>query len=271
MLFEGAVISPEMIDHINHNEHKVGDVVYYVTWSQNAKPIKIVRFGTVLENYTNSLCVQLYAAYDRRRIDGIPFNEFPDITDFKKLPKKWSYTKELFTQTEDELPGDAMFDIKDPEDIKRVINAGYLIPFQDRDYRHIDVDIQKGVYRLMKKTNNFDNHDFYNPCSRSPYISLDLAEALSTFAEAKAWVDDYYAELKRVCNLTDEEYTKEEIIHVTDRWANIYCIPEDEKRKVVSFLLSRDNLGDIEVRMCNGDVQWKYWKKKRWMSVLSKL
>ena len=261
----------EMIDHINHNEHKIGDIVYYVTWTCGQNPIKIVRFGTVLENYTSSMCVQLYSGCDMRRINGIPFDEFPDATDFQKLPKKWTYNTKLF-DCEEVIPQEAYFDIKDPDDIRRCINAGYLVPWQARDHRYVDTDIQKGIFRLVKKSGSgiFDCgiHGHYNPESRSPYISLSLGEAFSTFEEARAVVTAYYDELKRVSELTDEEYTKEEIEHVTGRWAKIYNIQDDEKQKVIDFLLAQDNLGDIEVRLFDGMVQWKYWKKKRWMTVM---
>ena len=36
-----------------------------------------------------------------RLINGIPFDEFQSETEFKKVPKGWTYNTEMFTVTED--------------------------------------------------------------------------------------------------------------------------------------------------------------------------
>lgn len=59
----------------------------------------------------------------------------------------------------------------------------------------------------------------------------------------------------------------EQINNTLDRWAAIYSITNKQKKAVFDFITSLPKLEDIEVRIYLGNIQWKYWKKKKWNNI----
>ena len=41
-------------------------------------------------------------------------------------------------------------------------------------------------------------------------------------------------------------------------------VSDNEIQQYREWLLNMSNVEDIETRIFNGNVQWKYWTKKRW-------
>ena len=80
-------------------------------------------------------------------------------------------------------------------------------------------------------------------------------------------IDLHNAEFERQANLTDLEWSIEQIDKDINRWAYMYGISSDEKERFRERLMSIDNLENVETRISGGTVQCKYVSKKRWMSV----
>lgn len=80
-------------------------------------------------------------------------------------------------------------------------------------------------------------------------------------------IDIHQAELKRQANLSDLEWSIEQIDKVIDRWAITYDISTEEKTKCRERIMCIDKLENVETRVSGGMVQWKYEDKKRWMTV----
>ena len=59
----------------------------------------------------------------------------------------------------------------------------------------------------------------------------------------------------------------EQINNTLDRWAAFYSIANEQKKLVFDFITSLPNLEDIEVRIYSSNIQWKYWKKKKWNNI----
>ena len=50
-------------------------------------------------------------------------------------------------------------------------------------------------------------------------------------------------------------------------WEGLSGSSENEVKQYRDWLLGMKNVEDIEVRLSGGNIQWKYWKNKRWMNI----
>lgn len=117
----------------------IGSVVWYL---KNTRGRKEIRFGTVDSYYTYEVCVQLYDFCERRMIDGVPVERIETPTRWRKLPKGWTYSTELFKLTERPF-SNVKFNLSNSEDIIKAIEQGILVPAQERDYCHFEDVIDK--------------------------------------------------------------------------------------------------------------------------------
>ena len=240
-----------------------GDVVYWVghyKWSA----VMYVDFGIVTEEFSNAVCADKLHTYDNRYINNIPYKEFPNVTEWHKLPKGWNYDTVLFNVDRKSSINHNLFKslhITNPDDIKYALEKGYLVRLQDYDQTvpHSEVDKKLG-WRIRKEHDNFSY--VY------PHVTLQKDSAFKTYAEAQAVIDAQEAEWKRQSELTDEEWSIEQIDHDLQRWGKIYSKSPEEMQRVRDFLLGMDKIEDIETRVFGGDFQWKYWKNKKWRTVV---
>lgn len=234
----------------------IGSVVWYL---ENTRGRKEIRFGTVDSYYTYEVCVQLYDFCERRMIDGVPVEKIETPTRWRKLPKGWTYSTELFKLTERPF-SNVKFNLSNPEDIIKAIEQGILVPAQERDYCHFEDVIDKANgWRIERKYNPYEGH-----CS---YISLRYDKVYTTYNEAKAALDEELAEFQRQSELSDYDWSLEQIDKELTRWATIYGVSSEEKQRYREWLLGLDNLEEVEVRVFDGQIQWKYVKSKKWMSI----
>ena len=240
-----------------------GDVVYWVAhhkWSTDM----YVDFGIVTEEFSDAVCADKLHIYDNRYINGIPYKDFPDVTSWQKLPKGWSYNTVLFDVERKPKEGHDLLknlQITNPEDIKYALVNGFLVNLKDYDQTvpHSEVSNKLG-WRIRKE------HDSFSYVY--PHVTLQKDKAFKTYAEAQSVIDAQEAEWKRQSELTDEEWSIEQIDHDLQRWAKIYSKSPEEVQKVKDFLLGMDKVEDIETRVFGGDFQWKYWKNKKWRTVV---
>lgn len=246
---------------ITHDEQLIGNIVY---WNEglNVSAQPYVCFGIVKEFFVDGVVVSKLRLRDRRRIDGIPFNDFPEVTKLTKLPKTWNYNSTLFNvELEPYSPKEEEF-MKSKVTFSPVILLeayynGYLIEEKDYDYRHIESVINKDGYYL-RKTFSQGERNKYETCKR--YEELYL-----TYEEAKQVCTDYVAELRRQASLSDYDWSVELIKKTIDR---LPYATKEYKSMALDFLLERDKVEDIEVRICGGVLQWKYEKNKKWLEII---
>lgn len=244
---------------INPKLQPVGSVVYFVKkrgwqWS--------VSFGTVLEHYVHEVCIQLYEFPNTKLINGIPVKELARVGDWHKLPKNWEHPTDLYEVTHSQLPDDwRLYDIKNPEEIAKAIEIGMLVCVRDNDHANVEADIDSRLgWRLVKK---------YEPYKSTPsdYTTIHYKEVYTTYKEAQDVVDQHEAELKRQSELTDYEWSVEQIDHTLDVWSAIRSIPEDVKKKYRDWILNLDKVEDVVTRIYGGEIQWKYDRNQRWMNI----
>lgn len=243
------------------NRFTPGEVIYYI---KNTRGYKSIAFGIVAENYHDGDIVELYDLRDTRRINGVPYSEVVLPTEWKKLPKGWSYDTKLYEETNDDISEEASrYKIDNPKDILHAIAEGVLVKVSERDYSVIlpVIDEEKG-YRLTKAI----DRSFDGKC-RCTQIHLCPHEMYATYKEALDVLNEYNAELKRQSELTDAEWSIKCIDKTLDQWKYQYCISADLYNEVREKILSLDRIEDIEVRISQHSIQWKYYRNKRWIDV----
>ena len=263
---------------INNKEFEIGELVYFI--DKYAIPYKYtVKFGTVLENYCDAVCIQLYdirkdrivkeynykdnnVNSDKVKITETPYENYATPSRWKKLPKGWNYATKLVETGWVSTGLRKGLCIDNPTDILDAIDEGFLQKVNDIDYSYIDTEIDSKLgWRAIKRYEG--GLKGYHPF----YTSVRPNEVYATYEEAKAVSDAYEAELERQASLSDLEWSIEQIDCDLNRWAKIYHISDELKQKYRDWIMQLKNLEDVETRVAEGNIQWKYWKNKRWMCI----
>lgn len=238
---------------------KKGDVVYWCSMSERCR--YEVKFGMVDEQFSDAVCIDFLSLRETRLVDGVPINDFVSEQRERKLPKGWSWNTKLFEITyEDKSKEETDFlknaKINNPEDIKTAYQKGYLVKDETKFWGHIDTEISKDGFRVVKKYPYYEHH-----CS---HTSVRPDKVYFTYEEAEKERDAYYAELKRQSELSDLEWSVEQIEKTLDRWKGISSATDSEVQKYREWLLGMRKVEDLETRISGGCLQWKYWDKKKW-------
>ena len=140
---------------------KQNQVCYYINDNQFGM---YVAYGMYEYKTTCTHKVSRLKCPEIRLINGILFDEFESETEFKKVPKGWTYNTPMFIVTEDlekkEKINAAMKGryIKNPSDIQWLFDNGYLIKMEDVE-PVIEAEYDHNTYRLVKKYR--DHNDCY--------------------------------------------------------------------------------------------------------------
>ncbi len=249
------------LNDINRKEIPVGSVAYFLGNSKVFAGKKEINFGIVEEHYVDSIALRLIEPRDTRRICGIPIKEFETPTRWRKLPKGWTWNTKLFEITWDEQQFSKLWcNISDAEEILRLYKEGYLVNVKDNDHAHFESEIDKNYgWRIVRKYPMFEYH--------LSYVSVNFHNVFTNYADAKAELDRIHAEFKRQTELSDYDWSVEQIDNELARWAKLYSITDIEKKKYHDWLLNQCNVEDIEVRIADGGIQWKYGKNKKWLNI----
>ncbi len=252
---------------INHNELKIGDIVYFVDRARYTYEY-VVNVGVVDDIFVDGVILCRLCTKECRLVNGIKYDDFVTPTRWMKLPKGWTYNTPLYNLTyEDDNNYEAflkIYSIKNKEDILEALDLGYLIRADKKDYSYIDVEIDKQLgYRLIRRycAKEVINTGTTRMCN----------QIYSSYKEAEKWIDDYVEELKRQSKLTYKEWSLEQIQRTVDRYLNFTFSDESvraEKRdKLMEYFKELKNVEDIETRLFDGQIEWKYWKNKKWNSI----
>ena len=255
-----------MAKDIRPKTFEQGDIVYWCHNHGNGK--YSVKFGMVYDQYSNVVVIDYLVLRERRYVvfenQRIFIKDFKNEYDFKrrKLPKSWSYDTELFRIEYDEITKDELsfsLDLTRPETIKEAYNIGFLVKKECTFLGQIEVDITKDGWLLVEK--------YPYGKDRTTCVSVNPWQVYFTYEEAKAEADEKTTEFMRQCSLTDYEWSVEQIEKDLQRYKKLPGITEDNISSIRNFLLFQNKVEDIETRIFNGDLQWKYWKKKKWSTV----
>lgn len=233
---------------------KKDDIVYFRRRVGNRV---FVHYGIVDDVFTDGYWVDFLEPKETRLINGIPLNDFPAYSEWKKLPRGWTYNTELVSITSEDV--DSMkkpINLKNPDEIYKAYCDGLLIKAKDKFHGTIETEVTKQGYRIVKKWEMSVTN-----------LSLPHYKVYSSYEEAEAEVTAYYDELKRISELSDYDWSVEQIDRTIDYWAYINSVPQDTKERYREFLLSKPNVEDLVVRGYGDRLQWKYDRNKRWNTI----
>ena len=246
------------LNALNPRHYSVGDIVHWVdpyTYKMD--------WGIIEDVFSDGYGVKLYELKDMRTIDGIPVGEFQFNQRRQKLPKGWSYDTKLFELGSLPYPVWAVEYLKthgsfSNDSIETFIKEGLLVTPSSQDKTgYPEADINKDGWTIVWKYDFFDK-------SRSDYASVQTLWCFPTAEDAQKVIDAHTAELKRQAELSEYDWSVEQIDKTINRCT---WIDDDKKARIREFLLRQKNVEDIETRLHSGGVQWRYWKNKRWMLV----
>ena len=235
-----------------------GDIVYWCHHKGNAD--YSVHYGMVDEQFSDAVVIDYIVPRERRRVDGVPIDEFQSEQRYRKLPKGWTYNTELFKLTWDDFtPEEKEFvlDISKPETLKEAYDKGYLVKDNTIFHGVIEDEITKDGFRIVKK---YPRESFHH----IDHVSIRPDKVYFTYGEAKKEVDENIAEFHRQASLSDYDWSVEQIDKTIERWRYVTDSSPKAMKAYRDWLLNLENIEDIETRIFGGNIQWKYWNKKKW-------
>lgn len=240
---------------VNPKELPVGSVGYYVRKHRNKYD---VHFGIVLEHYAHEIALQHIVPPNNMLVDGVPIAEFPEVTEWRKLPKGWSWDTRLFEISYAERPSRPVVDLRDPNQILKAYADGDLVDAQYNSHPVVEAEIDHRLgYRLYK---NYEKSTII-----APTIALDWRQVFTSYDEANARCIAYQDRLNRLADMDDDEWSLSLIEDDIYRWVNMN--PGKDVAEALEWILSRGDVETIETRLMDGKLEWKREKNRRWMEV----
>ena len=233
-----------------------GDIVY---WCHQYGHEYSVHYGMVDEQFSDAVCIDHLSLKECRRVNGIPIDEFQSEQRDRKLPKGWSYDTKLYEITYDTIDGCSDGRIDNPDSLKLAYEKGLLVKDETIFHGVIEADITKDGYKIVKKYPQWQHH-----FSRS---SVRPDKVYFTYKEAKKEVDDNIAEFHRQASLSEYDWSLEQIDNTLKRWQFISGETDRLKELYRNCLIGMKDVEDIETRIFGGEIQWKYWKNKKWNNI----
>lgn len=232
---------------------KKGDIVY---WCHREGHHYSVCYGMVEEQYSDVVIVNLLRPKEYRLVNGIPIDQFPNETKRKKLPKGWSYSTKLFEITYEPSKAHSL-DPTDPEQVKKAYEDGLLVKYSTLFRGVIEADITKEGYSIVKKYPMWQKREVTDVSIRPERLHLNYEDVFDEMMRERN-------ELLRQGSLSDYEWSVEQIDKTLNRWMEYSGEIERVKNEYREWLLSLDKVEEIETRLFDGHVEWKYENRKKW-------
>lgn len=245
---------------LNPQDLPIGSVAYYI--KKHGFDRWEIDYGLVEMHYPHNITLtMLDVNRTGRTVEGVMYNDFV-MTEWRKLPKGWRYDTKLFEVKWDgaeELKEKwKAIDVTKPDSIIKAYNERTLVKVEENDYGFIDSEIDsKHGYRIVKRYPMFAEP---HPWNRS----FMWNEVYKDYESAKAVIEQRESELRRISEMTDEEYSIYEYTNTID---NAIDLPQEYRDGCKRFLSEQDKIEDIVVRRYGGMIQWKYDKNKRWNTI----
>lgn len=257
-----------MIQKGFENRFSKGDIVY---WCEDTIEGVEIKYGIVEDQYSNGVYINKLDYKERRRVNGVPLEEFRASFKYgkkKKLPKDWSYGTKLYEVTEEPFTDEELALLKEttidkPWKIKECYDKGILIEKSKKFNGDVEAKIDKDGYQIIPC------YPMWKREEPKSYV-IPSNKVYFTFNEAKEEKDAVIAEYKRQAALTDEEWSLENIEKDVCRFLNLrYAFRNQEEiDRYMAFFKELPRVEDIETRLFGGMLQWKYVKNKNWRSAV---
>lgn len=240
------------------NKFQHGDIVYWCHSEGNG--LYKVNWGRVDERYSGVVSVDYLALPENRFVNGVPIDEFESEAEFHHLPKRWTYQTKLFELTEGNYDFDpSRIRIDDPKGIQEAYAQGHLVKKSTLFHGMIETEVKDGGYRIVKK---YSGYSLPVNC-----VSLTIDRLYESYAAAQEEVDAKIAEFKRQAELSDEDWSLEQIGHAVQRWQSFHSATDDAAQAYRDWFADLNNVEDVVVRCVGGELQWKYDRDRKWKTV----
>ena len=247
----------------NHQckEFPIGSVAYYINSDNN------VDFGIVSEHFYGQTILQKYELKAVAKINGTPTFEMNFPTEWQPVPK---HDDALTVEVDYKLDerGKEIF-INSPQSIIQGIKSGILVmPYQNDNYSYIyEFSEDKAKHKkeeLIPKKSYRIIRDIHVRNHRSNIAILRFGDFFHTYEQAKLTLEQQEREKERIKNLSDYDYAIYQIETAINKWEKLYGIFINDLQKYKNYLLSLKNIEEVEVRVYDQHIQWKYAKNKEW-------
>ena len=255
------------------NDSKIGSIMYFIERS-NWSPYRYhIWWGIVREVYQTATVLEIYEPKRRITVDGVPLDEFPNYGEWKKLPKDWKRNIWANPEVKDEEFHYPDSIVSDEEYLLNCVECGSFVPVSTSNHFYAEIEVTYEGWRIAKKLDTSKSCARYRqffPYSHFAGAKMSVGDYLfacyQTFDEADDALHEIIDEMERQANMTDEEWSKEQIEKTFTQ--AIRCgIPEEDVIRYRDHLYSQKNIENIETRFSCGHVEWKYVDKKRWITV----
>lgn len=239
---------------------QIGEIVYFVRANQ-----RTIDWGVCQDYYCDGYGLSLYEIPDFRTVCGVPIQKFEFNQPRRKLPKGWAWNTDLCMVQSDVPPAISQkyqeIHIDHPDELLAAIHTGLLVkPSSQSKTCSVEADITKDGYTIVCKYPR-------DVISRPDFKCVRSDRCYKTYVEAQAVVAAYEAELFRQSQLSDRDWSIEQIERVLERWKAIYGVSEEVVAKTMAWLLAQDHLEDLEVRIFGGCLQFKRDRHMRWTAL----
>lgn len=252
----------------NDKRFESGEIVF---WCHQCGYKYSVHYGMVDEQYKFDVYIDYLAPRERRRIysdyvKGVPIDEFDTEQRFHKLPKGWSYDTKLFEVKNDDLTDEEInfkLDINKPETLKEAYDKGFLVKRAKIFHGEIRSEITTDGWRIHK------GYPQDWGINRTPnYTTVTCSKVYRTYDEAQKEVDEHIAEYKRQAALSDYDWAVEQVDKVLGYYKNIYNWTDSEVKQYRDWILSQDDIENVEVRIHLGNIEFRNCNKhKKWHGI----
>ena len=259
--------------------YEKGSVVYFVSKCNNTYNVD---YGIVVDCYDDYVCLQLIAFPDYRLVNGIPYKDFPFVTEWRKIPKDFNpaIAKDYVCEIKDDRYYHGCYvDISNPQEILEMYHAGKLVNVQDIEHTTIQCDFDaKYGYRLRKGCDGrWDGDGYYTDCGNDPhrkyqeralayrhktsaaYVGLRYAQCFDTFEGAEENVNWFESMVAEQQEMTEREFAMRQIKYDIDKSFS----PED-RQKAIEFFDNIEGLENIESCYGVNCIQWRKLGAKKW-------
>lgn len=257
----------------NPKDVPVGSVAYYIRKRDNRY---FVDFGIVYEHYSDCVVLQKITFRDRRLVISeftkapVPFKDFPHQTEWRKLPKGWSWDTQLFRLISADMPpeeADFKIRLDDPATIIEAYNRGYLVNVRDVPPEHLHSIIEReNGYKIVKERDDAWPQHYGNHIPPDT-VGIDFLQCFGMYEAAKAACDRAEGELQEQAEMSDLDWA----IHLIDadlnRWQAMYSVSEENKQRARKLLMRLDNLENVETKVDGGYIWWRMFGLRRWRCV----
>ena len=105
--------------------------------------------------------------------------------------------------------------------------------------------------------------------NRTPnYTTVTCSKVYRTYDEAQKEVDEHIAEYKRQAELSDYDWSVEQIDKVLGYYKNIYDLTDSEVKQYRDWILAQDDIENVEIRIHFGNLEFRdCTKHKKWHGI----